>query len=227
MAVVVNVDVEDALEVIRQGLGEFSDRAPDVLRRALNDTAKRAGKELAQKAQSRYAVKNAGFNKQIKYTNATKARLSAELRAKGETTPVSSFKASPARPRASSQGSAAVRISVKKANGMRTVSGRGGALAFVTKFQSGHVAVVQREPPRTYTSSGWSARQAKWKEYQRHSGKLDRTRIQELYGPSVPMMLKQTGVDEGYLEGMQPKIQEYLQEAISKAIARELHFAGG
>lgn len=223
--ITVNVDTGSALESIRQGLGEFADRAPDVLRRALNDTAKKAGKELAQKAKERYTVKNAGFNKEIKYRNATKSNLSAELKAAGETIPVSKFKASPAKPSPSLTGSPAVRISVKKSNGMRAVTGRGGAMAFITRFQSGHVAVVQREPPRTYTGSGWSARQAKWKQFKRQTGKLDRTRIQELYGPSVPMMLAKTGVDEGYLEGMKPRIQQYLQEAIEKQIARELHFA--
>ena len=57
------------------------------------------------------------------------------------------------------------------------------------------------------------------------TGKLDKTRIREFYGPSVPVMLRETGIAEQFIETTEPKIHQYLADAITTHINRELYFA--
>ena len=46
-----------------------------------------------------------------------------------------------------------------------------------------------------------------------------------IYGPSVPVMLRETGIAEQFIETTEPKIHQYLADAITTHINRELYFA--
>lgn len=221
------IDVSDALEDVRRRLGDLSNKAPSVLAKALNETAKWTGRELAESAQKRYRVQKLKFAKEFHSTKASKSNLTATLYAEGTALSASKFKISPASPRPSAKGSQPVKLAILKTTSPKTVtSNRGDGLqAFIAEFQSGHIAVAQREPPEEYTSKGWGSRKKRWEGFYKRMGKLDKTRIQELYAPSVPAMLHKVGVTEKFLEVEQPRILEHLQEAITTHINREIYFA--
>lgn len=221
------IDVRGELEDIAERLGDLRSKAPSVLTKALNDTAKWTGRELAASAQKRYRIQKLKFAKEFHTTKATKNNLVATLYAEGTALSASKFKISPASPQVSVKGSQPVKLAILKTTSPKTVtSDRGDGLqAFITEFQSGHAAVVQREPPKSYKSKGWSSRKKRWASFYKRAGILDKTRIQELYGPSVPAMLHKVGVTENFLETEQPRILEHLQQAITTHINREIHFA--
>lgn len=225
----VELDLEETYQDIDDRLGALSLQkgiTTRVLKKALNSTAKKVGRELAALAQQRYRVKKIAFSREIKIKKATASDPSAVLTATGESLPTKQFYASPAKPDPRMEGSRAARVAILKAKSPRPVqSEREGLLAFIAEFQSGHVAVVQREPPEYYTGGGWIERKKRWGEFQRATGKLDDTRIQELYAPSVPVMLFKTGIEEEFIESMNPKIIQYLQDAITTQINTELYMA--
>lgn len=221
----VQIDVVPSLEEIEKQLGDLKDKAPAILKKALNDTAKWTGRELAKEAQARYQVKTMKFAKEFTILKASNGRLQATLRAKGAPLAVSKFKTSPTKPIASGHGSPAVKVAVLQGKPAKEVAGRQGRKAFLTKYSSEHIAVVQRQPGEKYTSKGWKDRKSKWKKYKKRTGHLDDTRIREFYGPSVPTMLEKTGVTKEYIESNESKILEHLKEAVTKHINTELHFA--
>lgn len=221
------INVDDEIVDIERRLGDLSHKAPVVLAKALNDTAKWAGRELAKSAQEQYRIQKLKFAKEFRIKNASKSDLSATITAEGTALAASKFKLSQTSPVPSFRGSKPVRLAILKKQSPEVVtSTRGDGLdAFVTKFQSGHNAVVQREPPREYKSKGWGDRKNRWAFFYKRTGRLDKTRVQELYGPSVPKMLEKVGVTENFLETEQPKILEHLQQSITKHINTEIHFA--
>lgn len=225
--VLFTIDAEVELEDIERRLGNLRDKAPKVLSKAINDTAKWATRELAAAAQKKYRVQKVRFSREFDIDKASPGNQEATLTAKGKTLPSSDFKATPKSPKPSAHGSPATKLAIVKDESPRVISSnRGDGLqAFIARFESGHVAVVQREPPRKYKSAGWSARKSRWAEYLKSTGHLDDTRIQELYGPSVPMMLYKAGVTDEYIESQEPKILEHLQQAVTKYINTEIYFA--
>lgn len=219
------IDTEGMLENIEERLGNLRDKAPKVLQKALNDTAKKTGRDLVKAAQERYRVKTIQFAKEIRYTYATQSRLTAVLQAKGSGLAASKFKLSPSKPTPQKTGSPAAKLAVLKKTGPRTIENKFGLNAFVAKFQSGHIALVQRRPPKKYLSKGWKERQQRWSAWRKMTGRLDNTKIKEFYGPSVPKMLEKTGDIEKFTEISQPKILGNLRNAITKHINTELYFA--
>lgn len=221
------INIDDEIADIEQRLGDLSHKAPVVLTKALNDTAKWTGRELAKSAQERYRIQKLKFAKELHFTKATKGNPVATLYASGVPLAASKFKVSATSPTPSFKGSQPVKLAVLKKQSPQVVtSTRGDGLdTFVTQFKSGHNAVVQRDPPRDYKSKGWSDRKKRWKSFYKRTGKLDKTRVQELYAPSVPKMLEKVGVTEKFLETEQPKILEHLQKSITKHINTELYFA--
>ncbi len=221
----VQIDVVPDLEEIEEQLGSLKDKAPVVLKKALNDTAKWTGRELAKEAQARYQVKTMKFAKEFTISRASNGRLQATLTAEGFPLALSKFKLSPPKPIVSESGSPAAKVAILQGRPIKEVTNAQGKKAFVTEFSSGHIAVVQRQPGQKYTSKGWKDRKSKWKKYKKRTGRLDNTRIKELYGPSVPKMLEKTGVTKEYLESDESKILEHLKAAVTKHINTEIYFA--
>ena len=73
---------------IEKRLGRMKSQAPTVLRRALNDTARQARKDLASKAQETYAVKAGGLAKYVRIKSASNGDLVAILRINGGPLPL-------------------------------------------------------------------------------------------------------------------------------------------
>ena len=88
----IRIDTEKAIADIEARLGMLYEKAPDVMRKSLNDTAKKTGRELAKLAQERYQIKTIKFAKEFKYTYASKSRLEAVLTSSGEMLAASKFK---------------------------------------------------------------------------------------------------------------------------------------
>ena len=221
------IDAEQYRHIVEELIGELPTTAESILKRAINATAKKVGKELAREAQDRYRVKKKRFSNEITYHMASNNDLSAELIARGEMLAASYFQTTPAKPdKPTMQGSRPVKLSVLKSESPSIVEYPGtGLQAFLTEFASGHVAVVQRKPPGTYTSGGWSKRKKKHENFLKATGRLDNTRIRQFFGPSVPKMLEKTGITEQYIDKNRTKITGYLEDYILTYLNRELYFA--
>lgn len=139
-------DMNKRLDNIAEQLGEFKDQAPKVLKNAINDTARKSKKLLANEAKSKYTVKNAGFSKSLQMQNATVKTLTAKIESRGKPLQLSRFKVSPASPKTTSK---ATKTKVYSDSSMKLLE-KDGIKAFITRFASGHIAVAQREGKARY-----------------------------------------------------------------------------
>ncbi len=152
----INYD-ENMLAQVERKLGQMKSEAPKALKNAINQTAKQARKDLAIEAQKTYTVKTGRFNKAMKIKNATPTRLEATIRATGKVMGLKDFKVSPAKIQTGKNRPEVVKAKVLKSRSMKPLK-MGKLKAFVTKFSSGHVAVVQRRgeertPIKTFSAN--------------------------------------------------------------------------
>lgn len=192
----VQIDCEAELRRIEQQLGNFKKSAPNVLARAVNQTAQNARKKLALKAQETYAIKNGRFNKEMQIQRATTSRPAAVIRASGHAQELKDFKVSPARydPH---QKPNHIRSKVLTAGPLKPLM-KGDIKSFIVKFRSGHVTVAQR----TGTA---------------------RLPVRVLYSLSIPTML---GSERRVYGLVAPDIHTDLQANIDKQITRILARGG-
>ena len=145
------------LEQVERRLGRMKSEAPKALKNAINQTAKQARKDLATEAQKTYTVKTGRFNKAMRIKNATPSRLEATIKATGKVMGLKDFKVSPAKIQTGKNRPEVVKAKVLKSRSMKPLK-MGKLKAFVTKFSSGHVAVVQRRgeertPIKTFSTN--------------------------------------------------------------------------
>lgn len=138
------IDTDAELEKIMRRLDTLPEqlKAPDVLKRALNTTARKVRRQLAKDAVERYTLeqKNA-FTKESKVLSANTSTLTATVLAKGPMRDIMDFMTQPN----TATGAAAAKILNSASMKPLEVSTVSGTLkAFVTRFQSGHTAIVQR-----------------------------------------------------------------------------------
>ena len=112
----IDIDVTvSGVEDVEHRLGKMKDQAPKVLRSAINSTAVEARKLLAQEAQSRYTVKNPGFNSAAKIRRATVSNLVATIQAGGKRLDIPRFHVT--RPRSHKKGAPGAKAEVGPAAG--------------------------------------------------------------------------------------------------------------
>lgn len=145
------------LKQIERKLGRMKREAPKALKRALNQTAKQARKDLVVEAKKKYAIKTSGFNKAMRIKNATSSKLEATIKATGKVMGLKDFKVSPPTMRTGVNRPDIVKAKVLKLGEMKSLE-MGNLKAFVTKFSNGHVAVAQRKgekrlPIRTFLTN--------------------------------------------------------------------------
>lgn len=190
------------IKEIEHKLGGLKSEAPKVLAKAVNVTAKQARKELQMEAKKTYTVKAGKFNKAMKIKNATKSRPEATITAKGSTMPLSDFKVTPKAP--IQNGTDAASAKVLKANRLKSLVLSGGEKsgkdlkAFVAKFASGHVAVVQRVPGKKMKSKNKEA-------------------LKEFYSVSIPKMI---GNEKRVYGKVKPIIRDNLKGNIDNQIKK-------
>lgn len=130
------IEVDDRLSYVEKRLGNLSDKAPKVVCKAINETAKWARREIAKEAQKAYLVKSGKFNKSMEIENARYSNLEATIKSEGETMELFAFKYS--------SGKKATKAQVLKSGSLKKLE-KSGIKAFVAKFASGHKTIAQRQ----------------------------------------------------------------------------------
>ena len=192
----IRIDVEGELEKIIQQLNSLPDQiaAPNILKNAINSTARKVRKQLVKDAKGEYAIKDTKALKDEslggpKVLTATTATMSAAIRSRG---PMQDIMAFMTRPNTKTGAAAA---QVLASGGMKPLE-MDGLKAFVTKFASGHVAIVQRKG-------------------------AERLPVKKLLSPAVPFMLGNETVREKAealaYETLQGEIDKRIQKVLGKA----------
>ena len=190
---IVQIDVDAELQKIIRQLNSLPDQiaAPDILKNALNATARKVRKQLVKDAKGQYAIKDTEVLKDEdrgapKVLAATTANMSAAIQSRGPMQEIMTFMTRP------NQGAGAAAAKVLASGGMKSLE-IDGLKAFVTKFASGHVAIVQRRGP-------------------------DRLPVKKLLSPAVPFMLG----NEAVISQAEALTYETLQAEIQKRIDKTL-----
>lgn len=189
----IEIDTEAELRAIMQKLNRLPDQiaAPNILKNAINSAARKVKNQLVKDAKERYAVKKPGVFKQAdqgapKVHTASPASLTATIQSKGPMQEIMTFLTTP------NSGTGAAAAKVLNAGTMKALE-MGGLKAFVTRFASGHTAIVQRKGG-------------------------PRLPVKKLLSPAVPMMLG----NEEIQEKAQAMTYEILQAEIDKRIEKVL-----
>ena len=185
---------------INKVLENTSKNSNKVLRKAINDTAKKALLMIARTTAKAYVGK---FNvstlkEKMELKKATVGNLEAIISSRGSANDLIDFKVT-------GKSGKVLKAKVLKSSKLEKLV-KGDAKAFISTFSSGHTAVVQRD-------SGGII-----KSRRSRSGKVTKhnQRLKSLYSVSVPSML---GGEYGYPRS---KVDELLQENISKEVAKLL-----
>lgn len=189
--IVFTVDDNGMIQTIAKQLGEYADKAPTVLKQALNATAKDARKMLAEQAKDIYVIQKSKFNKAMTIKNASAKKLEALIVSTGAPLELIDFKANPKKPSVGNARPGVVTAKVLVQSGMKRLE-MGGLKAFVARFRSGHVSIVQRRGPA-------------------------RLPVKKLLSPSVPQMI---GNEKKVYKEVEPKIAGILDANIRKYIAK-------
>lgn len=190
------IDVDKELQKIIQRLNSLPDQiaAPNILKNAINSTARKVRKQLVKDAKGQYAIKDTKALKDEslggpKVLTATTANMSAAIRSRG---PMQDIMAFMTRPNTKTGAAAA---QVLTSGGMKPLE-MGDLKAFVTKFASGHVAIVQRKG-------------------------AERLPVKKLLSPAVPFMLGNETVrgqaEALAYETLQSEIDKQIQKVLGKA----------
>lgn len=191
--IVFTVDDNGLIKTIANQLGEYHDKAPTVLKQALNATAKDARSMLAEQAKEIYVIQKSRFNKAMEFEPAKSSNLSATITAKGKPLELIDFKTNPKVPSTGANRPEVTKGKVLTASGLKRLE-VGNIKAFVAKFSSGHVSIVQR----------------------RTAARLP---IKKLLSPSIPKMI---GNEKEVYGKVQPEIAQLLDENIRKYIAKTI-----
>lgn len=193
----------NTLGQIETRLGRMQNKAPSVLKNAINQTAKQARKDLASEAQKKYTIKNAGFNRAMRLKAASVSNMEAVITASGAPIPLKNFRVSKAGGR--------VRAQVLKSGGLKELE-VGGRKAFVNNIAR------KGQTRKRDTAKGGKGTQVKHMSVaQRLTEK--RLHIKELYSNSIPIMI---GNEDRVYGVVKPNIQDNLQRNIEYQIRKVL-----
>ncbi|EFV78955.1 hypothetical protein HMPREF1013_00839 [Bacillus sp. 2_A_57_CT2] len=119
MNVVVNTDTT-MINDVRERLGTFSNKAPNVISSALNRAVTNVSSNVSKEVRQRYVVKAADIKNTLSKTKASRSNLSAIVKSSGGLMPLDRFKVSPrtVQPRRKKP----IKVSVKK-GGLKTLPG--------------------------------------------------------------------------------------------------------
>lgn len=213
---VLKIDTDEEIIKIIRRLDKLGDQlsAPDILARALNQTARRVRTKLKGYHKKYYAVTDPDVLKRkdygaIQLRKASGDTVDATLLSKGPMLDLMKFMVE------GGAGNAAVAAKVINSHSVKALE-KGELKAFVTRFASGHIAVVQRNPPKLY-SRGREKRlsdsaKAGWPQ-------PDMTKVKKLLGPAMPMMYGNIVEEFGMMNDKQ-LVYTTLQEFIEKEIDR-------
>lgn len=200
---------ENALKSIELKLDNMSAKAPDVLKKAINDTAKKLKSDLKVEVKKNYTAKVGGINKAISIKKATNRKIVAMVTATGKPIPLVQFK---------NVADDSVRAKAIKKNKLKPLTLAGAdhsgkdLKSFVAKMSNGHVGIFQRIPGKSMKGHG--------SRTLRNGRKTKgRDAIKQFYGNSI---VKMVGNEELVYSHVERKANEYLKESLEKHIAKVL-----
>ena len=182
------------IEDIELRLGNMKKNAPLVLSRAINRAVSNVKKNMGKETSSLYYISSGNVKKTVNITKATKSKLKAAAISQGSGIALSKFKVNPGTPvkyRGTSRSPKVYRAGVKKSGGVKPLDGN--PKSFIAVMKSGHVGVFSR-----LGGEGLP--------------------IKQLYGPSVPQMVK----NENIMEKINREANETLQKRIDAEISNIL-----
>lgn len=147
----IHIEVDTQAEIVRIGqrLERLAFQAPDILRLSINAAARKVRKQITKDAAETYTIDESILKDRSKgapkVQTAKPGNIEAVIRSKGPVNDLIDFLVRP--------GSDGAKAKVLKSGGMKPLE-RGGAKAFIGRFQSGHTAVLQRQIRQTYTVGG-------------------------------------------------------------------------
>lgn len=206
---VIEIDIESEIQKIIAQLHSLPDQvaAPRILQQALNSAGRKVRRQIVLNAQGEYAIKKRKVLRDKdegapQVLTASTSDLTTVIRSRGPMQDIMTFMT---RPNMETGAAAARVLSSSSFKSLETDRLK----AFVTRFGSGHVAIVQRDPPRKY-----SVAKSISKRREKYGAKADMTKIKKLLSPSVPHMLSNEAV-RGPAEDM---TYELLQAEIQRRI---------
>jgi hypothetical protein len=204
---VVTVEVDKGLlqhmEIRLKGL---EDKGTAALKNAINQTAKEIVNRLALEAGKEYTIKKTDFRKSMKTKKATIHNTEALVSATGKVQDIKGFRVSPSTYDPKNRPKGAVRAKVLSAGRLKPLE-KGKLKAFVAKFKTGHIAVVQRTGRPPTDSKG------------KMKSKLGRRYIKKLFSPSIPVML---GNEKRVYGKIEADVKDYLRDNLNRQIGRIL-----
>lgn len=202
VSVYVPVNCERMIHQIELELGSLWKEAPKVLSKAVNQTARKVRKQMVKDLEGNYAFRSQlGSPGQVMRMKGAKAgNMTATLLAKGNMKELMDFMVTPGTPSWPAEYSA---VSSKVLQKSPLKSLNGNPKPFITRFRSGHVAVVVRQP-------GTSMR-----------GKPKKEALKKLLSPAIPIMLN----NEEIRNQAKEMVMRELPDAITRQINRVLKSA--
>lgn len=198
-----------SIQNIERQLGDMEKEASNVLKKAINDTAKQAQRSLAKKAKETYTVKISGFKRYMKIKKASKSIPVATITATGQPIPLVHFKFSPAKPDPNPEKVTPIKVKVLKKGGFKKLVGKNKHKPFLNN-------IAKRGQIRNRdTKKGKKGSAVIHKAFAQREGKK-RLGIHELYSVSVPQMIK----SEHVYGKIEPEICENLEKNIQKHIEK-------
>lgn len=181
----------DSIEEVRKRLGSLSNKAPSVIANAINRTTTNIKKTMAQETAKRYNITSGEVKKTITISRATRARLQGAAVSKASPIALAKFKVSPNRKVTyTSKGKPspkAYKVSVEKGPASKPLDV--DPKAFIAVMKSGHQGLFRRKTDSSLP-------------------------IKQLFGPSVPQMIK----NDGSMERIQAEAESTLQKRIDAEI---------
>lgn len=177
------VDVDkELLSTIEKLLGNMKKESRQVLKNAVNATAKQARAALIARTKKEYAVKKGPLTKATRIEKrATASTPKAAITVKGPALELREFKTTAPK--------SGAKAKILTGSTLKTIQSQKGsrAKAFLATFESGHTAVVQRQDGEEYTRG----REKRIDDYGRH---IDMTRIKKLLSVSYAKMAGSSAV---------------------------------
>ncbi len=197
------------LSQVERRLGYMKEKAPKVLKMAVNDTAKKARSRLAKEAKKKYVVKVSGFKSVMGIKFATNNNPEAVIHASGKKIPLAKFSYKDGEQgtgkyfnptlRRYQTGAGGISATGKILKSTRFKASSSAKLKwFVAKMGSGHIGIFSRNEGMKRGQKG---------------------EISEKMGASIPEMIG----NEKHVYGIvEPHIQDDLKEAVNRHVMRAL-----
>ena len=137
---ILQIDTDEELARVMRQLKTLPQQlgAPNVLKNALNSTARKVRRQIIKDSKGRYALKEKkALQSESKILSASASTLEAAVLAKGPMRDIMDFMTQP------NTDTAAAAAKVLNSGAMKPLEA-GGLKAFITTFRSGHTAIVQR-----------------------------------------------------------------------------------